>query len=207
MTFTHGCMDKNCSDDGCGAPDSWYPVGTKVDLLVEDDELESGKIVSGKIIFHPSPTVKDCNNYLVLTEEDGNYIVDIDDIDEYISDDNDGGNNDGTPQFGIGTKIERDWGERGYAPCCARVVAVPCTGGCGGICEASPSGAKCGGRDCYKVEYFDDGTRESITPAAIEECVVGEPQGSYRMPPRPATLDVVALSLGAAGLSVDDPPP
>ena len=200
-------MDMNCSDDGCGAPDSWYPVGTKVDLLVEDDDLVSGKIVSGKIIFHPSPTVKDCNNYLVLTEEGGIYIVDIDDIDEYISGNNGDENDDGTPQFGIGTKIERDWGERGYAPCFARIAAIPCTGGCGGMCEENPSGAKCGGRDCYEAEYFDnDSFRELISPAAIGEFVVGESQGSYRMPPCPATLDVVALSLLAAGLSVDDPP-
>lgn len=201
------CTDENCDDEECVLtdPSSIYAVGTQVELVVEgeDDDKEDVE-VTGQIIFHPCPILKDGNNYLVETDK-GVYVISIEDIDDYVLSSDDGDDKDDSdPKYGVGTMIERDWSHREESSYLARIVAIPCPGGCNGMCSDASNGMKCGGREAYLVEYLDDGYREVISPDAISDFVVGEAQDAFRFPPCPASLDVVDVALSMAGLSTED---
>lgn len=193
------CTDENCDDEECDPSSSYYAVGTPVELY--DDKEKA--MLTGDIIFHPCAMMKDGNNYLVETER-GIYIVSIEDIGDYIlsSDGGSGGDDNSDPKYGVGTMVERDWAHREGGNYLAKIVAIPCPGGCNGMCSDTSNGMKCGGRGAYLVEYLDDGYREIISSGAISDFVVGEAQDVHRLPPRPATLDVLSISLSMAGLGI-----
>ena len=204
------CTDENCDgcdDEECVLTDpgsSYYSVGTPVELVVESEDDDKEDVEeTGQIIFHPCPMMKDGNNYLVETER-GVYVVSIEDIGDYIlsSDGGSGGDDDSDPKYGVGTMLERDWAHREEGNYLARIVAIPCPGGCSGMCSDASNGMKCGGREAYLVEYLDDGYLESISPSTMSDFVVGEAQDVHRLPPRPATLDVLSISLSMAGLGI-----